>query len=67
MASYPNLLRRSVANRHVGGVCGGIGEYFGIDPTVVRVAYALLSVFSFGTGILIYVLLWALIPERDYY
>ena len=68
MNSYPRLLRRSVVNRQVAGVCGGLAEYFGLDPTAVRVAYVLLSVFSAAfPGILIYVLLWILIPEREYY
>ena len=67
MSSYPRLLRRSVVNRRLAGVCGGIGEYLEIDPTVVRVIYALLSVVSLGTGVLIYLILALLIPERDYY
>ena len=68
MNPYPRLLRRSVVNRQVAGVCGGLAEYFGLDPTAVRVVYVLLSVFSAAfPGILIYVLLWILIPEREYY
>ena len=68
VSSYPALLRRSVANRQIGGVCGGLGEYFGIDPTAVRVAYVLLSIFSGSfPRILIYIVLWILIPEREYY
>ena len=68
MNPYPNLLRRSVANRHIAGVCGGLGEYLGLDPTVVRVIYVLLSIFSAGfPGVLLYIILWVLIPEREYY
>ena len=68
MSSYPTRLRRSVVNRQIAGVCGGIGEYLGIDPTVVRVMYVLLSIFSAAfPGILLYIILWALIPEREYY
>ena len=68
MSGYPKLLRRSVANRHIAGVCGGLAEYFGLDPTVIRVAYVLLSIFSAGLiGILVYIVLWVLIPEREYY
>ena len=68
MSGYPKLLRRSVANRYVAGVCGGFGEYFEIDPTVVRVGYVLLSILSVGfPGVLVYLVLWLLIPERDYY
>ena len=49
-------------------MCGGIAEYFGIDPTVVRVGYILLSILSAAfPGILIYIILWIVIPEREYY
>jgi len=65
---HSNLLRRSVANRQIAGVCGGLGEYLGLDPTTVRVAYALLTLLSAAfPGILVYIILWALIPEREYY
>ena len=68
MSGHVRQLRRSVANRHLAGVCGGIGEYFEVDPTVVRVAFVLLSIFSAAfPGIIIYLLLWFLIPEREYY
>ncbi|MHC4697017.1 MAG: PspC domain-containing protein [Planctomycetota bacterium] len=68
VTSYPRLLRRSVANRHVAGVCGGLAEYFGLDPTAVRVGYVLVSILSAAfPGILIYIVLWILIPEREYY
>lgn len=61
-------LRRSIENRAIAGVCGGIGEYFDIDPTTVRVVYVLVSVLSVAfPGVLIYLLLWLLIPEREYY
>lgn len=61
-------LRRSIENRAIAGVCGGIGDYFDIDPTTVRVVYVLVSIFSVAfPGILIYLLLWLLIPEREYY
>ena len=56
------LLRSS--NRILGGVCGGIAEYFDVDPTVIRVAYALLSFFSAAfPGIILYIILLALIPD----
>ncbi len=68
MSTYPRLLRRSLANRHFAGVCGGIAEYFGLDPTTIRVAYVLFSIFSAAfPGILIYIILWILIPEREYF
>ncbi|MCO6435948.1 MAG: PspC domain-containing protein [Phycisphaerae bacterium] len=61
-------LRRSVHSRVVAGVCGGLGEYLGIDPVVVRILYVILSLASAAfPGALIYILLWILIPEREYY
>ena len=67
MSSY-RPLRRSVHNRVIAGVCGGLGEYLGIDPVVVRILYVLVSLLSVGfPGILVYILLWILIPEREYY
>ena len=68
MPDFSRPLRRSVHNRAIAGVCGGLAEFFGLDPTVIRVVYVLLSVFSAGfPGILVYVILWAVIPEREYY
>ncbi len=61
-------LRRSMVNRQIAGVCGGIGEYLGLDATAVRVAYVLLSIVSAAfPGFLVYIILWAVIPEREYY
>ncbi len=68
MTDLSRPLRRSVSNRSIAGVCGGLGEYFGIDPTAVRVAYVLLSIFSAAfPGMLVYLILWLVIPEREYY
>ena len=61
-------LRRSVNDRVIGGVCGGLAEYLDLDPTIVRVAYVLLSILSAAfPGTLVYLILWILIPSRDYY
>ncbi|MHC5108475.1 MAG: PspC domain-containing protein [Planctomycetota bacterium] len=68
MSTHTKHLRRSVKDRQLAGVCGGLGEYFGIDPTVVRVAYVLLSIFSVAfPGLIVYIILWLVIPEREYY
>ena len=56
-------LTRPCDNRMIGGVCAGIGEYLGIDPTVVRLIYVLLSIGAIGTPILIYLILCLIIPE----
>lgn len=45
-----------------------MAEYFDLDPTTVRVAYVLLTIFSAAfPGILVYIILWILIPNREYY
>lgn len=60
-----NRLYRSKKNRIIAGVCGGIGEYFKIDPTVVRLLWLLISVVSAGVGGLIaYIIAWIIIPEE---
>ena len=55
-------LYRSKSNRMLAGVCAGVAEYFNIDPTVVRVAWALASLFT--AGILAYVVCAFVIPEK---
>lgn len=53
-------------NKMLAGVCGGIAEYFNLDPTIVRVGYVLLSIFSAGfPGILVYIILWVIMPPAD--
>jgi len=54
----------SDTNKKLGGVCGGIGEYFDIDPTLVRVIFVFLTLLSLGMGILAYILIWMIIPRR---
>ncbi|MFO7322041.1 MAG: PspC domain-containing protein [Chloroflexota bacterium] len=56
-------LYRSRTDRMIAGVCGGIGEYFGIDPTVVRLAAVLLAMAG-GPGLLLYIILAVIIPEE---
>lgn len=54
------------SNRIVAGVCGGIAEYFAVDPTVIRVVYLILSLFSAGfPGLLLYIILMVLIPNYN--
>ncbi|HLD83483.1 MAG TPA: PspC domain-containing protein [archaeon] len=55
----PKKLYRSRTNRILGGVCGGIGEYFNVDANIVRLLF-LIS----GAGIMIYAIAWILIPEE---
>ena len=56
-------LRRSRSNQMIAGVCGGIAEYLNLDPTIVRIAYVLLSVLSVGfPGIIVYIILMLVMP-----
>ena len=48
----------------LGGVCGGIGEYFSIDPTLIRLLWVLLTICSIGAGILVYLIAWVIIPAN---
>lgn len=58
-------LCKSSTNKMLGGVLGGIGEYFGIDPTLVRIAYVLLSIFSVGfPGLLLYIIMLLIVPKE---
>lgn len=58
-------LYRSRGNRVLGGVCGGIGEYFEIDPVLVRLIFLILF-FVAGVGFLGYIIAWIIIPERPF-
>lgn len=63
-ADGPKRYMRSRQDKVLGGVCGGLAEYFEIDPTLVRVLWVLLVlVTGFVPGVLVYILLWALAPE----
>ncbi|NCB67888.1 MAG: PspC domain-containing protein [Bacteroidia bacterium] len=58
-------LRRS-QNKMISGVCAGIAEYFDFDPTLVRIAYVLLSFFSAGfPGLLLYIILAIVMPQAE--
>ncbi|MDH6313492.1 phage shock protein C [Parabacteroides sp. PFB2-10] len=57
-------LTRSLKDKMIGGVCGGIANYLGWDPTLVRVAYVLLSVFTVFAGVLVYLILWLVMPQE---
>jgi phage shock protein C len=59
-------LRRSRSDKMIAGVIGGLARYFNFDPTLARVLYVILSVVSVGfPGILVYILLWVIMPEGD--
>ena len=57
-------LYRSRKDRMLCGVCGGLGEYLGVDPTIVRILWILFSL-AYGAGILAYILACIVIPEKS--
>ena len=59
-------LYKSNENKMIDGVCGGIAEYFGIDPTLVRLAWVVLG-FCGGVGIWAYIISAVIIPQRPQY
>lgn len=56
---------RSKLNRQVGGVSAGLANYFGIDPLFVRLVFIALTILG-GHGVILYILLWAFLPEANY-
>ncbi len=64
MASEPKKLYRSRTNRMLAGVCSGLANFFGIDPTVVRLIFVAGTLLGFGSFILIYLVLFIVVPEE---
>ena len=64
MADEVKKLYRSKDDRWLGGVCGGIAKYFNVDSTVIRVHFILLAL-VIGGGILVYIILWIVIPKEQ--
>ena len=61
-----NALRRSINDRWIGGVCGGIAQVTGVASWVWRLIFIFGVVFA-GSGLLLYVLMWILVPQEPYY
>lgn len=65
MTSLTRPLQRSRDNRMIAGVIGGLAEYFDLDPSLARVLYVVVSIVSAAfPGILVYIVLWMLVPEE---
>jgi len=58
-------LYRSKTRRMLGGVCGGLGEYLEIDPTIIRLVWAVLTLFTWGIWLLAYIIAWIIIPDQE--
>jgi phage shock protein PspC (stress-responsive transcriptional regulator) len=63
-ANGSKRLIRTRKGRLVAGVCSGLGEYAGIDPTVVRLIFVALAVVTFGVFVLVFLAAWIVIPEE---
>jgi len=61
----PKRLKRSNADKMIAGVCGGLAKYFEIDSTLIRLAFAFAAIWA-GTGILVYVVMWIVVPKEGY-
>lgn len=61
-----NMAKKFIRTRErmIGGVCGGIAQFFELDPTLVRIAYALLTIFTLFSGIVVYIILWIIVPKE---
>ena len=59
-------LRKSGTNKVLAGVCGGIAEYLGCDPTIIRLLFIALSIFV-GSGLLVYIIAAIIMPRADHY
>ncbi len=57
-------LYRTEKNRVLGGVCGGLGEYFDVDPTLIRLLWVAFTL-AYGSGLLAYIIGWIIIPEKS--
>lgn len=58
-------LMRSILDRKFFGICGGLGEYFDIDPTIVRILFIIFTLMSFGFGVLLYIVLLFSMPDKS--
>lgn len=61
----PRRLSRSSNDKILGGVCAGLAHYLRIDPAIMRILFALVTIGGFGTGFLLYIILWIVLPARD--
>ena len=63
MADNVKRLYRSRKDKILGGVCGGIANYLGVDPVIIRFVWILFAL-AYGTGIIAYIIAWIIIPQE---
>ncbi len=65
MAQQPKRLYRSRTDRKLAGILGGVAEYLGVDPSLVRIGYAVITLFTMGfPGVLLYLLMAFVVPRE---
>lgn len=62
MDTQQKRLTRSSSSRVIAGVCGGLGEYFNIDPVILRIIFVAMVLWG-GSGVMLYIVMWLVIPE----
>jgi phage shock protein C len=62
----PRRLYRSITDRKLAGVCGGLAEYLGIDPVIARLVWVAVTIVSFGFGILLYIIAILVVPNNPH-
>ncbi len=62
MDNSPKRLYRSRTQRVIAGVCGGLGDYFNLDPTWIRLTFILLALLGLGTFVIVYIIFWLIVP-----
>ncbi len=62
MSSEYKKLYRSTKDRMLGGVAGGVAEYFNVDPTLIRLAFVAMVLWG-GSGLLLYIIMWIVVPD----
>jgi phage shock protein PspC (stress-responsive transcriptional regulator) len=62
----PKRLKRSISDKMLAGVCGGIANYFDFDSTLIRLAFAFAAIFA-GSGLLLYIIMWIIVPKENIY
>lgn len=58
-----NKFYKDTENEKIGGVCAGLADYFGIDPTIIRIGWVVFSLY-YGIGVLIYIAAWLILPDK---
>lgn len=62
--SEKKRLYRTEDDRMLGGVCGGLGEYFDVDPVLIRLLWVAFTL-AYGSGLLAYIIFWIVVPEKS--